>query len=78
MVLFTNKSLIYIRLLDEGTNVYRPTQGVMIEDLIFKILPTDNYNPEDEHWQFTPGKIVRCKKELVEGNELLIAFEELE
>jgi hypothetical protein len=76
MVLSTNKVLIYIRLLDEGTDVYRPTQGLMVDDMVFKVLPTEHYDPKDEYWEFPPGKIVRCKKELKNGHELLIAFEE--
>lgn len=75
--MFIHNKMIYIRLLDEGTPVYRPTQGMMIEDLIFEVLPTEDYSPEDEHWEFPPGKIVRCKKEIYGGNEIIVAIEEV-
>jgi hypothetical protein len=26
------------------------------------LLPTDNYDPNDEHWEFIPGSIVRAKE----------------
>lgn len=53
---------IYVRLLDEGTDCTRPTQGVVLEDGLVQLLPTDNYNPDDEHWEFLPGSIVRAKE----------------
>lgn len=72
------KYKIYIQLLDEGTVVYRPTTGEQITDCIFKVLPTQNYDPEDEHWEFTPGKIVRCRIEIKAGEEIRVAYEEVE
>jgi hypothetical protein len=77
MVLYTPKYLIYIRLLNEGTLVYRPTEGEMLEELVFKVLPTEDYDPDDEQWEFPPGKIVRCVKEIKGDGEVLIAVEEV-
>jgi hypothetical protein len=76
MVLYT-KRLIYIRLLNEGTLVYRPTQGEEIERSVFKVLPTGDYDPDDEQWEFPPGKIVRCTQEIKGDREVLIAVEEV-
>ena len=53
---------IYVRLLDEGTDCTRPTQGIVLEDGLIQLLPTDNYDPDDEHWEFLPGSIVRAKE----------------
>jgi len=52
---------IYVRLLDEGTPVSRPTQAENIGNGFFKLLPTPNYDPADEHWEFLPGSIVRVE-----------------
>lgn len=52
---------IYIPLLDEGTTVSRPTEGEPLGNGVYRVLPTSNYDPEDEVWQFTPGSIVVCK-----------------
>lgn len=76
MVLAT-KRLIHIRLLNEGTLVFRPTLGEMIEKDVYKVLPTENYDQEDERWEFPPGKIVLVKKEKREDREILVAFKEL-
>lgn len=73
----TNKFIIYIKLLDENINVWRPTEGVLIGDSIFEILPTENYNPEDEHWEFLPGNTVRCVKEFHNGRKILVAIEKV-
>ena len=51
---------IYIYLLDEGSDCYRPTQGIPLGNYVYQILATPDYDPEDEHWQFPPGSIVRC------------------
>jgi hypothetical protein len=71
---------IYINLLNEGVPVGRPTQGRLIRDMVFEVLPTDNYDPEDEDWEFLPGKIVKCIKKFSTslGRDILVAIEELD
>lgn len=54
---------IYIQLLDEGTIVYRPTLGEELENGIFRVLPTEDYDPEYEIWEFPPGSLVRGEME---------------
>ena len=65
---------IYIRLLDEGTEVFRPTLGEPLGQGAFKVLPTPNYDPRDEKWEFTPGSLVVCEKRKLEGEEVLVAM----
>ena len=75
-----HRSIIYIYLLDQGVDVWRPTEGEMVADLIFKVLPTDNYDPELEHWEFPPGSIVRCEKHILGdlgGNIVMVAVEKV-
>jgi len=71
----SNTSTIYISLLDEGTTVFRPTQGVPVREGVYEVLPTSDYNPEDEHWEFTPGSVVHCLIEEHEGDMILVAKE---
>lgn len=66
-------STIYIRLLEEGTEVLRPTEAEELGDGLFMLLPTPNYNPEDEHWEFGPGSVVRGVFRKVEGDAVLVA-----
>jgi len=64
---------IHIRLLHEGTECSRPTQALDLGDGLFKILPTPNYDPSDEVWEFPPESIVRSVVRLSEGTEFLLA-----
>jgi hypothetical protein len=64
---------IHIRLLHEGTECSRPTQALDLGNGLFKVLPTANYDPEDEVWEFPPDSIVRSEVRLSEGREFLLA-----
>ena len=64
---------IYIPLLEEGSPVSRPTQGVQMGDGIFLVLPTENYEKSEEVWEFPPGSMVFCEKKEKQGRELLVA-----
>jgi hypothetical protein len=64
---------IYIRLLDEGTEVFRPTQAEILERQVFMVLSTSDYDPENEHWEFPPGSFVRGVIRKLEDEEVLVA-----
>ena len=69
---------IYINLLNEGTPTMRPTTAVNIGNGLYKILPTNDYDPEDETWEFLPDSIVRLKE--AEGHfsgKILLAVESI-
>ena len=50
---------IYVELLDEGVEVWRPVEGEAIESGLYR-LPSEP--PADEVWAFPPGSIVRCER----------------
>jgi len=63
---------IYVRLLNEGTEVSRPTRALDIGSGLFRLPPTPGYDPEDEEWEFRPGDLVRAEeRESEEGHYLL-------
>lgn len=64
---------IYIRLLDEGTDVLRPTEAEELANGLFKLMPTSEYDPDDEKWEFIPGSLVRGVIREMEGQAVLIA-----
>jgi hypothetical protein len=64
---------IHIRLLHEGTECSRPTLALDLGNGLFKVLPTSNYDPEDEVWEFPPDSIVRTEVRRTEGKQLLLA-----
>lgn len=69
----TNTVRVYIPLLNEGTDVLRPTDGVVLEDDVVRLEPAPDYDPETEEWEFPPGSKVRCRRENRGGNEVLVA-----
>ena len=68
-----NRVKLFVSLLAEGADVWRPTEAVPIGDGLFKILSTPNYDPEDEVWEFPPGAIVRCETRQDNSGKYIVA-----
>jgi hypothetical protein len=63
---------VYVRLLNEGTQVYRPVPSRRMADDVFLLRGDDIYNREDEEWEFEPGSAVKViEKEFARGRGLL-------
>ena len=69
----TNTVELYIPLLNEGTEVLRPTKGLLLESDVVQVLATTDYDPTIEEWEFPPGSKVRCVSEARGGREVLVA-----
>lgn len=65
---------IYVELQDEDVEVYRPVKAVWIADGIYE-LSRQHYDPSIERWRFCPGDRVVCKKQLLDGDRVLVAVE---
>lgn len=65
---------ILVRLLEEGTDVSRPTKATVLQNGLYKILPTVGYNPDNETWEFPPGSVVSAEKRRDESGEYLLAI----
>ena len=57
---------IYVALLGEGTEVWRPVEAQPIGNDVFLL---QGQIPSGESWQFTPGTQVRCKEHIFAGGE---------
>ena len=58
---------IYVRLLDEGVDCWRPVTAERVRDDIYRIVGAAP-DPEDEKWEFFVGQLVRCNwQELIDG-----------
>jgi hypothetical protein len=66
---------VYIKLLNEGTPVFRPAQAERVDENTVKLLPVADYNQRDEEWEFPPGSIVRCASRVMDGKNTLVAVE---
>jgi hypothetical protein len=70
---------IYVYLLNEGTDTWRPVPAIKIDDSTYVLQGEDFYNSEDEEWEFLPGSRVRVKERLnYDGHTHLCAVEKAE
>ena len=65
---------IYIYLLDEGVDVWRPVDAIHIKENIYQINPESEI-PETEIWEFLPGDMVRCEEKPLHRGNCLVAIE---
>jgi hypothetical protein len=66
---------IYMPLLNEGTECWRPVSATPVEGDRYRI-DEQHYSRDDEEWQFPPGSLVRCRLHTFSGGEReLAAFE---
>jgi hypothetical protein len=65
---------IYVPLLNEGTDVWRPVLAFRRADELFEIA-SKNDDPEDEVWGFSSGSLVRCEPRQLSGGVRLVAIE---
>ena len=60
-------STIYIYLLDESVDVWRPVSAERIDESVFRIVEQD-YDRSIEKWEFGAGDLVHCElTQLSEG-----------
>jgi hypothetical protein len=71
----TRPATVLVGLLDEGTDVWRPVPAIPVGRKLYVLIRTADYDPEDETWAFPPGAIVRCRREVRDGKEVIIAVE---
>jgi len=71
--LSTNTVVLYIPLLNEGTDVLRPTTAILLRPGVVRVLPTEDYDPATDEWEFRPASEVQCQTEVRSGREVLIA-----
>jgi hypothetical protein len=69
---------IFVALLHEGTDVWRPVQARPLGENLFRIVGVEA-DVSDETWQFPPGAIVRCeRKRFSDGQVGMTAVERAE
>ena len=68
----TNLVQIYIALLDEGVDVWRPVQAEHLSGNVYRIL-RQSYDRTVESWQFEPRDVVLCERVESGGGRILAA-----
>lgn len=64
---------VYVALLDEGANVWRPVPARKVAESVYELLSPPDYDPDDETWEFPPGSVVQCAPRHTSGGEHLVA-----
>lgn len=68
---------IYVALLGEGLDVWRPVKARRLSGDRYLILEQE-YDRDVETWASEPGTVVECRRELRDGRELVIAVRAVE
>ena len=71
----TDLTCVYVRLLGEGTIVFRPAPAQSTGPDTVKLLAPDDYDPDDEDWEFKPGSVVRVEPRTLSGDDVYVAVE---
>jgi hypothetical protein len=70
----TIKSItIYVKLLNEGIEVYRPVNADCLSNGCYQLKGFDIFDPEDEQWEFLPGSLVKATTRESDGESILVA-----
>ena len=70
----TSVRTVYVRLLGEGTLVYRPTPATPVGEGAYE-LSARGVDVMDEEWEFEPGTRVRVEERELSGGRVLVAVE---
>ena len=66
--------IVYVRLLDESVDVWRPVPATAASDGTFLLAEPRDYDPESEIWEFAPHTRVECRtKKFAGGQDGLVA-----
>jgi hypothetical protein len=60
---------VFVALLNEGTEVWRPVPAAHIRGTVYKL---GGSVPEDEEWQFLPGQFVECENKTFSGGTTVL------
>ena len=69
-----DSEIIYVALLDEGIDVWRPVMARRLPGGTYLILE-QNYDRSTETWQFEPGAVVKGRVEKRNGRQITVAIE---
>ena len=70
---------IYVRLLDEGINVYKPVQAEKLGNYLYKILDDSKKAYEEylEIWEYKTGDIVKCAYKKLSNKNILLDIQKV-
>ncbi len=63
-------SNIYVKLLDEGIDVWRPVEAEKISEDVYRLVETHD---ETEVWEFETGSVVRVEARALASGKSIVA-----
>lgn len=69
----TTDTTVFVRLLDEGTEVFRPIRATHLFADTYRLHAGESDIDVEERWEFGPGSSVTCVRKQLEGETVLIA-----
>lgn len=66
---------IYMPLMDEGVDVWRPVLAKRLDDNRFLVV-AQPYDRQAERWAYEPGTVVMCVQKGLDGQQALAAAAE--
>ncbi|TXD39594.1 hypothetical protein FRC96_06975 [Lujinxingia vulgaris] len=70
----TSTTTVFVRLLAEGLDVWRPVPAQRLDGDYFRLLKPDDFGGDAEIWEFPPHSVVRCEQLFFEGESKWIAI----
>lgn len=67
------RATVYVRLLGEGTEVFRPVPAVILPGSQCILKGEEIFARGDEDWEFPPGTAVRLEERTLDGDRVLLA-----
>jgi hypothetical protein len=64
------EGVVYVELLDEGVDVWRPVEAISEGGGVYRLRGDA---PPDEAWAFPPGSRVRCEARRLSGDLVQVA-----
>ena len=68
-----DEEIIYVSLLDEGSDVWRPMWAKRIKEMVYKISTDKNFDRTNEKLQFDVGQIVTCRRQKISDRQCFVA-----
>lgn len=69
------ETTVYVRLLEEGTDVWRPVRATALPDGTFELHKPADYDPGMETWEFPPeARVVCAERRFADGDKGLAAI----
>jgi hypothetical protein len=71
---YWKKIAVYVRLLGEGTEVYRLVPAKPLSSSVYVLGGQELHDPDDEEWEFLPEANVRVETRILSGEAVLVAI----